>query len=120
MSGVRALCATANPELRTTCLILISTSSLFLHKYKDEAQAFRDCFLKTLWDTDATDFTEFHGKNRNKKAPFRGSVREAPCTKKTATTTASFDQSKEEPADGHQSKQTASPGAKEIGHTVAA
>ena len=31
----------------------------------------RDCFLKTLWDTDATDFTEFHGKNRNKKAPFR-------------------------------------------------
>ena len=22
----------------------------------------RDCFLKTLWDTDATDFTEFRGK----------------------------------------------------------
>src|SRR5688572_2752131 len=41
MSGVRALCATANPELRTTCLILISTLSLFLHKYKDEAQAVR-------------------------------------------------------------------------------
>src|SRR5688572_9360330 len=77
MSGVRALSATANPELRTTCLILISTSSLFLHKYKDEAQALRP-------------------------------------------PTASFDQSKEEPADGHQSKQTASPGAKEIGHTVAA
>ena len=32
----------------------------------------RDCFLKTLWDTDATDFTEFRGKNRSKKAPFRG------------------------------------------------
>ncbi|MGB8981108.1 MAG: hypothetical protein WCC12_04470, partial [Anaerolineales bacterium] len=36
------------------------------------------CFLKTLWDTDTTDLpcgydvTEFHGKNRNKKAPFRG------------------------------------------------
>ena len=29
--------------------------------------ALRDCFLKTLWDTDATDFTEFRGKNRNKK-----------------------------------------------------
>jgi hypothetical protein len=32
----------------------------------------RDCFLKTLWDTDTTDFTEFHGKNRNKKARCRG------------------------------------------------
>src|SRR5215208_5492685 len=45
----------------------------------------RDCFLKTLWDVDATDtgtartlhskacrcFTELHGKNHNKKAPFR-------------------------------------------------
>ncbi|MGB8980338.1 MAG: hypothetical protein WCC12_00525, partial [Anaerolineales bacterium] len=41
-------------------------------------QGLRDCFLKTLWDTDTTDLpcgydvTEFHGKNRNKKAPFRG------------------------------------------------
>ncbi len=32
----------------------------------------RDCFLKTLWDTDATDFTELRGKNHKKKAPFRG------------------------------------------------
>ncbi len=28
----------------------------------------RDYFLKTLSDTDATDFTEFRGKKRNKKA----------------------------------------------------
>jgi len=32
----------------------------------------RECFLKTPWEPDATNFTEFHGKNRNKKAPFRG------------------------------------------------
>ena len=32
----------------------------------------RDCFLKTLWDTDATDFTEVRGKSITKKAPFRG------------------------------------------------
>src|SRR5919108_5562149 len=34
MNGVRALCTIANPELSMTCLILISTSSLLLHKFK--------------------------------------------------------------------------------------
>jgi len=31
----------------------------------------RDCFLKTLLDTDATDFTEIHGKPVEKMALFR-------------------------------------------------
>jgi hypothetical protein len=44
---------------------------------------FGECFLKTLLDADATDFTAFHGKNRNKKAPFRGfrEIRVRDCVK---------------------------------------
>jgi hypothetical protein len=40
--------------------------------YPSLNETIRDSFFKTLQDTDATDFTEFHGKNRKKKAPFRG------------------------------------------------
>ena len=32
------------------------------HAFTRRAVQLRDCFLKTLWDTDATDFTELHGK----------------------------------------------------------
>ncbi len=44
--------------------------------------ALRDCFLKTLWDTDATDFTEFAEKTVIKRFLSVVSVREASVYKK--------------------------------------
>ncbi|MGB8982790.1 MAG: hypothetical protein WCC12_13010, partial [Anaerolineales bacterium] len=56
----------------------VLAGTAFIRGYQWWMSVLRDCFLKTLWDTDTTDLpcgydvTEFHGKNRNKKAPFRG------------------------------------------------
>jgi hypothetical protein len=49
----------------------LSACGVTCRKCKKGTGHVRDCFLKTFWDTDITDFTEFRGKAVIKNALFR-------------------------------------------------